>query len=318
MRKTISICLLMLLTAVIAGAQIATGTIHDDTGNPLHYVFINDAQYKTAALSDSAGNFTIPVHPDSKLQFNLTGYSDASLSPGTKLTGISVVLKSQGGASATAGSLSAKMTIERRENLSTLGIGGAIVPGHQKGDLRGSMYLFDKFTPGFTADASGNIVYNPGYFYDYDKVKGGLLFTKDEKTVEQASWDQVRSFTIYSPTDQRFDFTEVPAIDQSHYVQVLASGARYKIYKLIETKFVKSDYVNTGLTQHGNNYDEYVDDADYYFVDGQGAPVKFSLKKKALKELFAKEADKAGKYMSAASGGIDDAYLAKLGEYMNQ
>ncbi len=124
---------------------------------------------------------------------------------------------------------------------------------------------------------------------------------------------------IYNNAGERFDFEKMPAINISHYVQVLASGKKYKIYKLIKTKFVKADFVNNGVTSHGNDYDEYVDDADYYVVDLQtNQPQKLALKKKSIKENFAKEADKVNKFLSDNSGSIDDAYLNKLGAYMNQ
>ena len=124
---------------------------------------------------------------------------------------------------------------------------------------------------------------------------------------------------MYNNKDERFVFAKVPGIDQSHYVQVLSSGSKYSVYKLIKTKFVKSDYVNNGVTSHGNDYDEYVDDADYYVFDVQAnQSKKISLKKKSIKEGFAKDADKVNKYLSDNSGDINDAYLAKLGDFMNQ
>ena len=42
------------------------------------------------------------------------------------------------------------------------------------------------------------------------------------------------------------------------------------------------------------------------------------LKKKSLKTAFPKDADKVNKYLNDNPGDIDDAYLAKLGAFMNQ
>jgi hypothetical protein len=135
----------------------------------------------------------------------------------------------------------------------------------------------------------------------------------------QLSWDQIKSFTLFGNKDETVTFDKVPAIDPSHYSQVIASGKKYKIYKLIKTKFVRADYVNTGVTQHGNDYDEYVDDADYYVWDVQANKAqKFALKKKGLKDGFPNEADKVTKYVADNKGSIDEAYLGKLGDYMNQ
>ena len=92
-----------------------------------------------------------------------------------------------------------------------------------------------------------------------------------------------------------------------------------KIYKFIKTTFRKSDYVNAGMIQHGNDFDEFIDDADYYLFDVQANQTKkFTLKRKSLKESFAKEGDKINKYLSDHSGDINDAYLSDLGDAMNK
>jgi hypothetical protein len=322
MKKTFFMCLLLIAAAQFTKAQItnATGSVKDDKGSPLHFVFISDDQYKNAAFTDSLGNFTITVQPDSKLKFDLPGYESTTIAVDKNNAALQVVLKSSG-STASQASITAKVTAQSSGNeaATTYGSGGVIAPGHQKGNTHGNMYLFDTFEHGFLITASGQLVHDPNDRYDYDKMGGALLFSNDNKTISQISWDQTKSFMLVSNTDQPFVFEKAPAIDQSHYVQVLASGKKYKIYKLIKTKFVKSDYVNTGVASRGNDYDEYVDDADYYVIDMQGGqPQKLSLKKKSIKEDFAKDADKVNKYLSDNSGSIDDAYLSKLGAYMNQ
>jgi hypothetical protein len=197
-------------------------------------------------------------------------------------------------------------------------MGGYLKPAHEKGDTRGSQYLFVTFVPGYMINSSGEMVQRPGYLFDYDKINGDLLLTRDNKTIVAIGWDETQSFSLFSNTGERFDFGKAPAIDKSHYVQVLASGPKYKIYKLIHTRFAKADYVNNGAAPHGHDYDEYIDEPDYYVVDVQsGQPQKFSARKKSIKTVFAKEADKINKYLSNNSGDIDDAYLSKLGDYMN-
>ncbi len=312
--------LLIITAAQVIKAQtnIVSGSVRDEKGNPLHFVFVEDRQYKNASFSDSLGNFAIEVHPDSKLQFDKAGHKDELLNVDKSSAGLQVVLRSlsaeSGNSINTKSSLSTDPVFERPNQ-------GFLpdLPGHRKGNLRGNRYLLDNFGHGFFIRSSGELVYNPIYLFDYDKVGGGLLLTKGSETVMELSWDETKSFTLYSNTDERFVFEKVPAIDQSHFVQVLAAGKKYKIYKLIKTKFVKSDYVNNGMTAHGNDYDEYVDEADYYVLDVQSNQrQKLTLKKKSIKENFAKEADKVNKYLSDNSGSIDDAYLSRLGDYMNQ
>jgi hypothetical protein len=320
------ICLIAVfsLACITLKAQTGTvtGTVKSDKGDPLHYVFVLDDQDKTAAFTDSLGNFSIQAKQGAKLQFDLPGYNDAAIT--ADKSDLQVVLAGAGSSSAGATSTSSGQTVTEtvsKNELATASndMGGYLKPAHEKGNTRGNQYLFGTPVHGFLVNASGEIVYNPAYRFDYDKMGGGLLLTKDQRSVVQVNWDQVRYFSLFASNGTRYDFEKAPAIDPSHYVQVLASGGKYKIYKLIKTKFVKSDYVNNGVTSHGNDYDEYVDDADYYVVDVQAnQPKKVSLRKKSLKDAFAKDADKANKYMSDNSGDIDDAYLSKLGAYMNQ
>ena len=193
------------------------------------------------------------------------------------------------------------------------------IPGHEKGKTRGNRYLLDIFAHGFFVNSSDELIYNRDYLYDYDKIGGGVLLTKDGKSIMELGYDQTKSFTLYNNADEVFVFEKVPSIDISHYLQVLSSGKKYKIYKLIKTRLVKADYVNNGVTQHGNDYDEFMDDADYYVFDVQAnQQKKITLKKKSLKEVFVKDADKINKYLSDNSGDINDAYLSKLGDNMNQ
>jgi len=319
MKKTYLICLLLLAAAFIANAQTSaiTGTVKDEHGNPLHFVFVGDMQNKYAVFTDSLGNFSIPAKSDAKLKFSLLGYKEEDLSAAS--TSLQVVLKSTGEA-ADAQTVSTDLkTTDANQPLATMGDGGVIAPTHQKSELRGSMYIFKNFAHGYVITASDDINYSPNYLFDYDKMGGALLLTQNKRVITEVAWDQIQSFVLYSNNDERFVFTKAPNIDKSHYVQVLASGDKYKIYKLIKTRFVKADYVNAGVIAHGTDFDEYVDEPDYYVVDVQsGKAKKLSLKKKSIKESFIKEADKTNKYLSDNGGSINDKYLSKFGDYINQ
>jgi hypothetical protein len=321
MKKIFFICLLLIAIAFVTYGQTntITGMVKDEQGNPLHFVFVGDMQNKYAVFTDSLGNFSIPVPSDTKLKVSILGYKDETVVPGN--SNLQVVLKSadDGTAEAQASVSTDLQTANSNEPLATMGDGGVIAPTHQKGELRGSMYIFKNFAHGYVITAAGELNYNSNYLLDYDKVGGVLLLTQNKRVINEVSWDQIRSFVLYSNINERVEFTKAPDIDKSHYVQVLASGKKYKIYKLIKTKFVKADYVNSGVIAHGTDFDEYVDDADYFVVDAQTNQIqKLSLKKKSIKQDFVKDADKANKFLSDNSGSIDDAYLSKLGDYMNQ
>lgn len=319
MRKFIFLSLLIITSAKFVCAQTANivGTVRDDKGNPLHFVFVGSIQDKVAVFTDSLGNFTIGVTPGTKLDFDLRGYEGTSLTISKPDDSPQVVLKSTGAAASNSSvsTIARKDTIFQRPDNVYLDR----LPGHEKGKTKGNRYLLDVFAHGIFVNAHDELVYNRDYLFDYDKIGGGLLITKDGKSILELSFDQTRSFKLYSRTDEVFVFEKVPSIDNSHYLQVLAEGKKYKVYKLIKTTFRKSDYVNAGMVQHGNDYDEFIDDADYYLFDVQANQMKkFTLKRKSLKESFAKEADKINKYLSDHSGDINDAYLSNLGDAMNQ
>jgi len=301
----------------MAQGNVASGSVRDLDGKPLHYVFVGDVANKNGVFTDTLGNFSIAVKPGSKLAFELDGYKDSVVTNINTSTGLLIILKPSG-ATADPGTLSTKLEIERTDGITSITEGGMIAPGHQKGDLRGSRYKFEVFVHGYLVNGSDELVYQPKYLLDYDKVSGSLVLTPDRKKMVNVVWDQVKSFTLYNLNDQRYDFEKLTSIDPSHFFQVIATGPKYKIYKGTKTTFVKSDYVNNGVVSHGHDYDEYVDDDTYYFVADGGQPQKFTPKKKTLKELFAKDADKLSKFMSANSGSINDEYLGKLGAAMNQ
>lgn len=328
MKKIFSICLVILAMAQIARSQTSniTGMVKDEQGNPIRYVFVHDSKSSYATFTDSVGNFSVQANAGATLQFEATGHSDTTITV-NKNTGLEVVLHSLS-SGASVSSIKAQVTLTTQpvgmtpndRDMGTLATGGTIAAiAHQKDLTHGNRYLFDSFVPGYVLSTNGTIVYNETYRFDYDKIGGDLLLTQDNNNVTQVPDEQIKTFSLFGTGDQLVTFEKVPAIDNKHYLQVLASGTKYSIYKSITTRLVKASYVNAGITTHGNNYDEFVDDIDYYFVDAKtNQPQKFNPKKKALKAIFAAEPDKINKYITDNSGDIDDAYLSKLGAYMNQ
>jgi hypothetical protein len=249
--KIILSAFFVILTIQLTKAQnkTITGSVQDQNGRLLHFVFVGDIEYKNAVFSDSVGTFTIPVHADSKLQFKLEGYQDTLIVADKIKPGLQIVLKSS--ANVPVETINLSLHTFRTES-------GLVAPARQKPNLVGSRYLFDTFSHGFFTDMSDKMVNNQYYLFDYEKVSGFLLLTIDKKNVIAVVKNQIRSFTLYDNTDHRFDFEKVPAIDNAHYVQVLATGGKYKIYKLIRTTFVAADFQSTAAGGAGHEYDEYV------------------------------------------------------------
>jgi hypothetical protein len=189
-----------------------------------------------------------------------------------------------------------------------------------KEDTKGSRFLFDTWVKGNVTDSKGNAINSENYTFNYDKIGGALLLSQDKQTAIAVDKEHVKNFVIYDKNDSPMAFEYVPAIDATHYCQVLATGSKYKVYKLTKTRFVKSDYKNDGISSSGNKYDEYIDEAAYYVVDAKtSVPQKISLKSKAIKQVFAADADKVKAfYNEHKSEDTDEIFLAKLGAYVNQ
>jgi len=329
MKKIFSIFLILFVSLQITKAQTTdiTGNVKDDQGNPLHFVFIQDSQSKKVAFTDSVGGFTMALNPGAQLHFALSGHNDAVVNVDKNSANLQVVLKTSGQGELESSLSAHTLTTEpvgtspkNETDMTTLQTGGTISAiKHQKGLTHGNRYLFDDFAHGYVINNQNTLVYNENYRFAYDKIGGVLLLTEDNNNVTQVPDAQITSFTLFSNQDQLVTFAQVPAIDKKHYVQVLAEGPKYGLYKLIVSRLVHSSYTNNGFATHGNDYDEFVDDVDYYFVDAKtNQPQKINPKKKTLKTFFAAEPDKINKYLTDHPGDVDDTYLAKLGAYMNQ
>lgn len=329
-----NILILLLLTFILGSAKAqtitATGSVRDAKGNPLHYAFVQDKKAKNGTYTDSLGMFSLTVSPTSKLFVTCAGFKDETIDINNK-TDFAVVLNLSGIATTNPEENSAAPVnnIVRNSFSDQINLGGpasytgqgSIIPTFSiKEETKGSRYFFDKWQHGYVVNAKDSIIQNTGIMFNYDKMGGGLLLTQDRHSAIEVNREAVKSFTLYNNMNMPFTFANVQAIDKNHYVEVLATGKKYQIYKAIKTKFEKSDYHTDGVSSSGNQYDEYVDDGTYYVIKGtDGQPLKISLKKKSLKETFSTDADKLNQYMTEhSSDDMDDNYLKGLGDYLNQ
>lgn len=319
MKKSILFCVFTMVT-IIAFAQTitVTGTVNDQQGKPVPFAFINDVKHSYATYSNTEGIYNIQADPSSKLAATAINFQDASIDINNK-TNINIVLTA--GTSASAGKGLGKASNNSFFNTQTAPVLSTLGSQYLKGgqqEVHGSRYLYDQWQHGYAVSAQDSLIQNNEYLFNYDKVSGELLFTRDQSAVYLGDKSQVKQFVIFDDKGQSVTYEHVIPINARQYVQVLASGKNYKIYKQGSTKFEKANYTTNGITSSGVNYDEYVDQYNYFVVKNGAQPVKIALKKKALKEAFAADADKFNKFASAQQGDIDDNYLKDLGDAMNQ
>jgi hypothetical protein len=327
--KKLSLLLLVFAAAYqISSAQTitATGTVKNEQGNPVHYAFVQDRQLHNATYTDSLGTFSLIVNPSSQIVISGNGYSDVTLDVAGH-TSFSVVLKTDPAAANGGGnSKNSDVGILQeafKTNTATdmgpsIGINGNPVFNNVK-ETVGSRFLFTQWVHGYLVKANGEILQNPTLQFNYDKMKGDLFLTENLNSAMVADKNVIKSFTLFSPQDQPVTFERMTGISADLYSEVISSGSKYKIYKLITTKFIPSDYKTDGLASTGNKYDEYADDDTYYVLNlttNNFQPL--ALKKKAIKEAFAAEGDKLNNFIASHGNKIDDDYLKALGDAMNK
>jgi hypothetical protein len=330
MKKGLPLLILFvsIIQVVFAQSIKLTGSVKDERGNPIRFAFLTVKQTRFATYSDSLGNFSLSANPGATLLVKNKGYLDQQL-PINAQTDFQIVLKPDGNAAnaannaslgnadsrdAMSGAIFSSASIDKNY---TFGEGDSF-RAHKKAGVHGSRYLFEDWAHGYVISSTDSLYPYNNYLFNYDKIGGGLLLTSDLKNVLEISRSQLKSFTLFNGDGTAYVFEQNPDIDKVRFVQVLSSGKSYKIYKLTTTRFIKSDFVNNGFTTHGNDFDEFKDDFQYYVLNLKTNQLqKLALKKKAIKEAFAGDAEKVNKFMSENSSDMDDTYLGKLGNVVN-
>jgi len=317
--KSIALFCLLILTGHFSFCQTIkiNGTVTDDKGNPVPFVFIKDAQHNYATFSDPNGAFKLSADPASELMATSNNYQKAVVKIDNKPV-VNIVMQ-PGGVASTNSTAAGNAFV-----VTEIGTKGKDTQplaqfGTTKEELHGSPYLFNSWVHGYATTTADSIRQNDSYLFNYEKTTGILLYTAGGGTMKAVNKGEIKGFTLYDDNGQVYTFADVPAINAKVYVQVLSSGDKYIIYKDLNTQFHKADFTTNGITSSGNNYDSYDDNSNYYLVKlPGGTPQKFSLKRKAVKNVFATDAAKVNQFMSAHdSDEIDDIYLEKLGDFMN-
>jgi hypothetical protein len=202
--------------------------------------------------------------------------------------------------------------------LNTLNAGTMLpVLSHQE-DTRGSRYLLKNFAHGVIVDNTGRVITDSLLLMNFDKIDGQLMIAQDAKNYLEVDKEKVLAFAFKTP-DTSFIFLNVPILSKINYFQLIAGGPRYSAYKSIKTKFIKANYVSNGLTESGNNYDEYIDTETYFWVDGKDNAGVFELKKKSIKSLFTGEKPRVDAWFSQHKmDDIDDTFVKGLVDYLNE
>lgn len=198
---------------------------------------------------------------------------------------------------------------------------GALLPVFTHIDAtKGSRYLFETWVKGQVIDINDILISNDSYYFNYDKIQGNLLVTQDKKNVIEVDKQNIKVFEIKND-EQQYVFEKVVIGEEIEFLQVLARvEGKFGFYKSIKTKFKKADYVSTGLTESGHNYDEYIDVPTYYIVIAGTKDYKpVELKKKSIRSVLSIEQSKVNNYFAAHSDAtMDEVFFKGLILFLNQ
>jgi len=342
------IALVAISQSLVAQNFVFTGSVVDEKGLPIPSASVLLAGTSTGTSTDSVGQFSLKIAPGTAIIVSAVGFLPDTLQTrvGSRVT---VVLKKGDPTAltkvvvpATTGSrpanpndpsgavagLEISYILDDYTHASSSNFASATHSSDMsslpefmpKEDTKGSRYFFAKWVGGVVVDSGNNIIVNKSYQFNYDKITRALLLTTDMKTAIEIDKETVKAFDLKDEEGKEYLFEVVAGVASGNFVQRLAGKTQYRLYKYTTTKFVKANYRTDGLTESGNNYDEYVDESSYFLVDMQSKLVKkVELKKKSIKEAYAVQADKTQKYFSDHSDqDLNEDFLVGLTDYLNK
>jgi hypothetical protein len=325
--KNAQIVLLILAFAgqtSLAQTLTVNGTVGNSDGQPLRYAFVLEKQLNNATYTDSFGRFSLTVNQQSQLSVACNGYIGTTVAVDGHQN-LQITLKKDNNTSAADNSNADVKAVEEafkpvQDDPGQGGINqfGSITFTNVK-ETRGSRFLFNQWVHGYLVKMNGDIIQTPALLLNYDKMTGDLFLTENLTSVMVGDKNSVKSFVLISPQDQRYTFERMLGISPDLYSQVLSAGPKYKLYKLIKTKFVPSNYKTDGIVTTGNTYDEYADESSYYVMNLTTTFFQpLILNKKSIRAIFATEGNKADDFLATHKIKEDDAWVKALGDAMNQ
>jgi hypothetical protein len=327
--KIISTISILVLSTTFAFSQTisVSGTVSDQSGRPVPFAFVRDAQHNYATYADSTGTFVLQADPSSSLAVFANNFKKTDVKIDNK-TSVKIVLPTVAAdevvrvvnSESAVGSPSGSFLQNRQMLVTTSGTaapGQIIKEGFTQEATRGSRYLFEEWVPGFGVSNKDSLIVETTNLYNFDKLNGNLMYTNDGRSMAGISIQQIRTFTLYDRKGKKHVYENAPTVSDKPFIEVLVSTPRYKIYKKIDTKLKRADYHTDGVLEMGHRYDEFQDVERYYFVSGANPkPQSISLRKSALKKVFAGDADAF--ITSQGSRDVDDEYVKDLGNSLSK
>jgi len=149
---------------------------------------------------------------------------------------------------------------------------GSFVNFHAgKEDTKGRRMLLASWAKGFVVGMNDSIVKDDKLVFNYDKISHDLYYSLDKQTVFEAERSHIKAFHIATNEGEAV-YARVNVIKPEVFFREFTpyDATHYGLYALTTTEFKKANYHSDGMVETGNNYDEYVDNVQYYIVSPGG------------------------------------------------
>ena len=308
--------------------QIIHGVVINEKNKPVQDASVIIQGEEKGTVTDSLGYFKINAKSDAVLIINAAGY-ESLLEKIRNEELIRAVMKrnplnNSAGADETIKQQSFSNAFQDFSKTETGNLyrGSSLPVFIIKENTVGSRYLFDSWVKGKLIDTTGKEINTNDYVFNYDKMTGKLIATQDKKIVIEINDAVIKSYSLTDLSGKETKFEKSGLINNDKFLVSLAGekNNKYSLYKLINTKFVKANFVTNGLIESGKKYDEYADTFEYYIVyNSSGIHKKVELKEKLIKKTITEDGEKVKTFFIKHTGDkLNESLLAELILFLNQ
>lgn len=183
-------------------------------------------------------------------------------------------------------------------------------------ETEGSPYLLKNWAKGKIYLKNNSEYTEPTYSLNFNKEKKVLVMKVSESTILEIDMKEITGFDL-DDNLQTPHFVYLPDNKPGYFVE-LHKDSLFSLYKTIDTKFYKSDYVNKGLYETGYKYNRYVDESKYYIKSKDGKMfIIEGMTKKDLKKL-SDQLPAAKDFLAKKNLPVDtEAFLIDLTIFLN-
>jgi len=214
-----------------------------------------------------------------------------------------------------------QLAVTQAGNGNTAAVGSFVNFHAPKDNTKGRRMLLADWAKGSVTTSKDSVIQNDQTVFNYDKITHDLYYSMDRQTVIEAERSHIKGFT-FATMDGDVQYARLDLVKPEAFFQVFTpfDNTHYGFYSLIKTEFKKADYRTDGMVETGNNYDEYVDNVQYYIVaPGGKAYQPVELKKKSLRTALPEAKTKVEEYLSQhKNDDINETFVKNLIGYVNK